>query len=269
MTTQKQYDWNAEDYAKHSAAQHGWARELIAKLKLKGDESVLDIGCGHGTVTAEIASRLPVGSVVGIDSSSDMIALARDNFPRKIHPNLSFQCADARSLPFSDQFDIVFSNAALHWLKDHRPVISGIKRSLKANGKILLQMGGKGNAQEIISTMGTFLSESEWGTYFSDFEFPFGFYDAHKYTLWLQAAGLDPVRAELIPKDMCYDSKEGLIGWMRTTWLPYTERIPVHRREEFISQFVDQYIQKHPSPIPGQVVVKMVRLEVEAINRPS
>src|ERR1035438_5933679 len=90
--------WNAADYAANSAAQHGWARELIARLALRGDEQVLDVGCGDGKVTAEIARVLKSGGITGIDSSRQMIEFARKTFPQAKHPNLNFQVMDARCI---------------------------------------------------------------------------------------------------------------------------------------------------------------------------
>jgi len=222
------------------------------------------VGCGDGKVSAEIAGYLTSGRVVGVDSSIDMIESACTNFPREKHPNLSFQIADARFLPFTEQFDIVFSNAALHWIRNHNPVISGINNSLKPGGRILLQMGGKGNADSILSTSESILAKEEWQRFFSDFEFPYGFYDPEEYKSYLKQAALNPVRVELIPKVMSYDGKDGLAGWIRTTWLPYTQRVPDHKREEFINQIVAAYIQKYPLDDDGKVHVNMVRLEVEA-----
>lgn len=100
--------WNADDYARHSSAQLKWARELISKLGLKGNESVLDIGCGNGRVTAELASLLPSGSVTGIDSSPDMVQLANNAFPPHIFPHLVFELMDACEINFTDKFDIIF-----------------------------------------------------------------------------------------------------------------------------------------------------------------
>ena len=109
--------WDAEEYARNSAAQQGWAHELIEKLALSGRESVLDLGCGDGKVTAEIARRAAGGRVVGIDSSEDMVSLARRSFPESRHPNLRFQHGDARALRLDAEFDIVFSNSTLHWVR--------------------------------------------------------------------------------------------------------------------------------------------------------
>jgi trans-aconitate methyltransferase len=173
---------------------------------------------------------------------------------------------DARHLPFQEKFDVVFSNAALHWIKDHRPVIAGIQKGLKPGGRILLQMGGKGNAESILSILEEVMFEDEWKQYFCDFTFSYGFYGPEEYSIWITEAGLHPVRVELIPKVMSYDKREGLTGWVRTTWLPYLERVPEERREEFITRLIDKYIEKYPLDHEGRIHVNMMRLEVEAIN---
>ena len=123
------YKWDPQEYSKSSAGQHRWAEELIHKLDLKGNEGILDIGCGDGCTSAEIAASVPLGFVVGLDSSREMIDYARKNFPLSRFPNLSFDVGDAGNLKYVGGFDVVFSNAALHWVKDHLPVLQGIKRS--------------------------------------------------------------------------------------------------------------------------------------------
>src|SRR5208283_3749020 len=123
------YNWNAQDYAKNSANQFQWAQELIPKLKLQGNEKLLDIGCGDGKITAELARCLPDGRVVGVDSSEKMINLAKSSFPSKDYPNLSFQVTDARKLTFQSEFDRAFSNAALHWIVDQKAVLCSVQRS--------------------------------------------------------------------------------------------------------------------------------------------
>ena len=266
MNQKKQYSWDAKEYAKHSSAQQIWARDLITKLQLRGNESLLDIGCGDGKITAEIATLLPEGNVIGVDSSPDMVALAKKHFPQSRHPNLSFELADASHLLFEKQFDIVFSNAALHWIKDHKPVLSGIQNSLKPGGRICLQMGGKGNAKEILSVLDRIIREKEWCPYFTDFSFPYGFHSHTEYRQWLQEANLIAEKVRLIPKKMSFANKDGLAGWLRTTWMPYTEPVPVHHREAFISRIVDTYMRKFPLDSEGYVHVDMIRLEVEAEN---
>ncbi|UKL14013.1 class I SAM-dependent methyltransferase [Dissulfurimicrobium hydrothermale] len=178
---QDKYEWDAEDYAMHSVSQQLWARELIEKIQLEGHEYVLDIGCGDGKVTAEIAKYVPKGQVVGIDNSEKMITLASNKFPISQYPNLFFQQMDACALSFREEFDIVFSSAALHWIINHKPVLKGIYQALKPKGKAIIQMGGKGNAANIVEILDEIMYESPWNEYFKDFSFPYGFYSPKEY----------------------------------------------------------------------------------------
>jgi trans-aconitate 2-methyltransferase len=258
------YQWDVRDYSKSSSEQQKWARELIDKLNLSGDERVLDIGSGDGKVTAEIAMRVPHGAVVGIDSSREMINFALEKFPKALYPNLSFELMDAQKITFEDCFDMVFSNATLHWIIDHRPVLKGISRSLRSQGRALLQMGGRGNAQAVVEIIQDCIARKRWSSYFNGLPFPYGFYEPGEYRGWLREAGLEPNRVELIPKDMIHRGKEGLASWVRTTWLPYTQRVPPEMRNQFINEIVDRYVQRFPPDGNGLVHLKMMRLEVEA-----
>jgi trans-aconitate methyltransferase len=258
------YKWNAEDYGRNSQGQQMWARELIGKLSLKGTEKILDLGCGDGKVTAEIACSVSEGSVTGIDSSRSMIGLAEEKHPPELYPNLSFRLMNAGRLSFEECFDVVFSNAALHWVINQKSVVEGIFRSLKTTGKILLQMGGKGNARYILATLDEILSEPEWRPYFRNFEFPFVFPDTLDYETLLSESGFIVKRVELIPKDMEHAGRRGLEGWIRSAWLPYIQQVPDNKRKRFIEEITMRYIEHVPMDLNGKVHVAMVRLEVEA-----
>lgn len=253
------YTWNAADYARHSAGQFAWALEIIAKLHLRGDERVLDIGCGDGKVTDLLRQGVPRGQVVGVDRSWGMVALARAAFPA-----LAFAQMDASALGFAPVFDVLFSNATLHWVKDHHAVLAGAARSLRPGGRLLFQMGGAGNAAAVVAVMAHLMTQPAWRAYFTDFTFPYGFYAPDDYLLWLREAGLTPTRAELLPKDMRHADAGAFAGWLRTTWLPYTQRVPAERREAFLAQVLQAYLRGHPADAQGAVHVDMVRLEVEA-----
>lgn len=261
------YKWDAEDYQKSSSQQQKWARELIAKFHLQGDERLLDIGCGDGKVTAEIASYLKNGSVLGIDSSKEMIKLAQETFTSQEYHNLSFQIKDARELDFEAEFDLIFSNAALHWIKNHQPVLVKIQRSLKPGGRILIQMGGRGNGRGVLDVADDIIKEEKWKSYFKDFKFPFGFYGPEEYEQWLKAADLTVVRVELLPKVMVHHGIAGFKSWIRTTWLPYTQRVPEELQEDFVNEIALKYLEKHPLGHDNNVNLDMVRLEVEAVKR--
>jgi len=264
MANSNSYNWNAQDYAKNSANQFQWAKELIPKLKLHENEALLDIGCGDGKITAELANCLPRGRAVGIDSSKQMINLAKSTFPQKDYPNLSFQVMDARKLTFKTEFDRMFSNAALHWIVDQKAVLCSVQRSLKANGRLLFQMAGKGNAKDILSIIDELAATEPWSEFFSNMTFPYGFYDPEEYKAFLHEAGLVPERVELFPKDMKFNGAEGLDGWIRTTWLPFTDKLPVELRPKFVELIVNRYLGEHPVDAAGMVHVAMMRIEVEA-----
>jgi trans-aconitate 2-methyltransferase len=259
-----QYKWDADDYSKSSPMQKKWGRELLSKLQLRGNERVLDIGCGDGALTAAIAERLPAGSVLGIDSSPEMIEFARRKYPPHRFPNLAWEIGDASDLRYENEFDVIFSNAALHWVIDHLPVLRGIKRSLKPGGRILVQMGGRGNAAQVVNAFIEVIILKRWRGYFMTLDPSYSFHGPNEYETWLKDVGLTPKRVALVSKDMTHEGRDGLVSWIRTTWLPFTERVPEELREEFILQIVDRYLEKYPADADGLVHVQAIRLEVEA-----
>lgn len=252
--------WNATDYNQQSSAQAQWAHELIAKLNLQGDERLLDVGCGTGSITAAFANQLPQGAVVGIDFSADMIAFAQREYVR---PNLAFYQMDATAIALDAEFDVVFSNATLHWVADHAAVLRGARQHMLPGGKILWQMGGAGNAQDVLTAVNAVIARAEWRGYFADFAFPYNFCGPALYADLLPQTGFAAARVELIPKTMIH-TPDGFKGWLRTTWFPYTNRVPDTRRAALIDQIAAAYLAARPLDDLGRVQVAMVRLEVEA-----
>lgn len=265
MAAEKHDPWDASAYREHSTGQYAWADELIRSLELGGGESILDIGCGDGKVTARIAGCVPKGSVVGIDSSPAMIELSSSTYPKAEYPNLDFRLLDAEALDYTNAFDVVFSNAVLHWVSNHEAVLEGIYRALKPGGKMLLQMGGEGNAREILGVMEHFMQRGEWRSYFEGFRFPYTFHSADTYQRLMAKAGYSTGKAVLIAKDMVHPGIEAFKGWIETTWFPYINRVPVIHRREFVDRFVSEYLQRFPEDEKG-IHVGMIRLEAEAVK---
>src|SRR5262245_46887940 len=123
-------EWNARDYYQRSALQKWLAEKSLACLELAGSERVLDIGCGDGKITAEIAARVPGGSVVGVDPSTAMIDFAREHFLAD-HANVSFAVGDATRLAYRDAFDRVVSFNALHWVPDQSAALRCIRDAMR------------------------------------------------------------------------------------------------------------------------------------------
>jgi trans-aconitate 2-methyltransferase len=258
--------WNAADYAANSAVQQSWARELIAKLKLRGDERVLDVGCGDGKVTAEIACAVPDGFVVGIDASPQMIAFAKKTFPAKKNPNLKFQVMDARKIKFARPFDVIFSNAALHWVDDHEKILRGAAAALNSGGRLVVSCGGKGNALDVFVALRPEMRLKRWCGFFKKMPTPYFFYAPRDYENWLPKFGFQTNALKLAPKDATYDGAEGFATWLRTTWIPYAQCVPENLREEFIAAVTQRYVAKYPPDAENKIHVRMVRLEIDAVK---
>lgn len=193
------YIWNPDDYHRHSAAQARWAHELIGKLRLSGSEQVL-----------------------GLNLFCDMLAFARERFPPEQHPNLRLVEGDMLDLLFEGEFDVAFSNAALHWASVHGRIFSGVARVLRPGGRILFQMGGKGNAAPVVEIADEMLAGEPWNDLLSGLPSRYVFYSPEEERERLTAAGLIVVRAELVGKDMAFDHPDGLVGWIQITWHLYS-----------------------------------------------
>ena len=262
--TNPAHQWNPTDYAQHSQGQERWAKELFALLAPQPDESILDLGCGDGRHTAELSRLVPGGRVVGVDRSPDMVAYANEHFPPTQFPNLTFREADAGALPFHAEFDAVFSNAVLHWVLYHRPVLAGVARSLRPGGRCVLQMGGKGNGDEVVAAIEDCLRDAKWRAEWRPRDSHYGFHGTDEYRKWLLEAGLSADSVELIEKDMVHESRAAFTGWLRTAWHPYTTRVPEELREEFLQAATSRYLRDQPADAEGRVHVRMMRLQVLA-----
>jgi len=258
------YDWDPKLYSSNSSAQKNWGLELLSKLDFKGSEKVLDVGCGDGRLSADIAYNLPEGSVLGIDLSEGMVVFAKNNYPKEQFPNLTFMQMDASELTFDSEFDVVFSNAALHWIKAPEPALKGIFRSLKPGGVLLAQFDGKGNIEEVLKIVYSMLDDKKWSPYFTDFVFPCGYYGPEEYGGWLKNAGFSKKRLEMISKDMVLDGEKGVYGWIASTWNPYTQHVPGELKENFINELVTHIVNNNPPDDKGDIHINMKRLKIEA-----
>jgi trans-aconitate methyltransferase len=195
-----------------------------------------------------------------------MIEFARNHFPPQAHPNLEFQVMDARRIKFARPFDVVFSNAALHWVDDHPAVLAGAAAVLKTGGRLAISCGGKGNAHDVFLALRPELRLKRWRDYFRRMPTPYFFYGPADYEKWLPKFGFQVQTLELAPKTALYDGANGLAAWLRTAWLPYVQRVPENRREEFIAAVTARFLAKHPPDQTGRVPVRMVRLEITAVK---
>src|SRR6266568_108225 len=238
-----------------------WGRELHARLALEGSETVFDLGCGDGRLTAELAGRVPIGKVIGLDADPDMIAFARRSSARD---NVLFVEGDIRTFSFTERAGRIISTACLHWVPEHEVVLRRCREHLAPGGRILFQMGGRGNCAGILAAGAEVAAEPRWSAHLDPFATPWHFYGPEEYEAWLPRSGLRLLRAEMHPKDMIHEGAEALGGWIRTTWMPILGRLPEAHRVDFIAAVVAHYLRTHPPDAQGRTHVAMMRLEVEA-----
>ena len=267
--------WDPRQYDKFQREREQPFYDLLAMVRPADGMRAVDLGCGTGKLTRVLHQRVNARETTGIDRSDGMLAKTREG---PLPAGLRFRVgtieefaglgsAAAEPAPPGGAragFDLIFSNAALHWVDDHRAFLRGAAEHLHPNGRLILSCGGAGNAAGIIAALERLISSPVWSVYFTGFEFPYHFYSPDHYADWLPAANLVAVRCELVEKDMVHDGPEGLAGWIRTTWMPYTQRVPEDLREKFISDLISEYLRDHPADSSGHTHVQMMRLEVEA-----
>jgi trans-aconitate 2-methyltransferase len=140
--------WDAPLYDEVSTVQRAWGQKVLAWRTWRGDESVLDAGCGTGSLTEDLLARVPRGKVVAVDNDPSMVARARERLA-KHGPRVKVLHEDIQHLDHPEPSDVIFSNAVLHWVPDHDAVFATFLRHLKPGGELLVQCGGEGNLERI------------------------------------------------------------------------------------------------------------------------
>src|SRR5262245_51153199 len=151
------FEFDAQYYQRASAHQQEWGLRLIAELNLQGHERILDVGSGDGSLTRQLAAGVPRGSVLGLDASAQMVEAART----KEGPNLRFVRMDILDAEFREEFDVVFSSATLHWVKDHGRVLDVLYRAVRAGGVVRICFAGEGNCACLIAVLRELMLETD------------------------------------------------------------------------------------------------------------
>ncbi len=212
-------------------------------MRLDGDERVLDLGCGDGRVTSEIARRLPRGSVTGVDASHAMIAFAARTFPTAAHPNLAFQVADAAQLSFADQFDLIVSFNCLHWVRDQAAALHGIRAALVASGRTHLRLVSRGARRSLEDVIEDTRRAPPWAPYFSDHRPPYLHLTPDEYRALAEGSGLRVERLDVQQEEWDFASREAFVHFGEATFVEWTRLLPPHRHGAFINEVLDRYRQ--------------------------
>jgi trans-aconitate 2-methyltransferase len=233
-------EWKASDYARISELQHAMAEEVLALLDLRGNERVLDIGCGNGKNTSEIAARVPQGSVVGVDFSSNMVAFASSQYVAS-HPNLKFQVADARHLPFAAKFDLVVSFNALHWVPEQELALRSIHEALKPEGCAQLRMVFRGERKSLEDVLQETCHSPRWHQYFTSSRDPYLHLTPEEYAALAEQNGLEVLKLHTADKAWDFESREAFFAFGSVTFVEWMQHLPESERSAFISDALDRY----------------------------
>ncbi len=245
--------WDAGLYDEKHSFVWKMAVGLVELLEPKPGEHILDIGCGTGHLTAQIAAS---GAIVrGIDRSAEMVRQAREKFPE-----LRFDVMDAREIALDESFDAVFSNATLHWIKEPERVIRGISRTLRPSGRFVAEFGGKGNVAGFMEA-----AEKSWRVVLPEtpFESPWFYPSIAQYAGLLEQHGLELTYALLFDRPTpLEDGERGLRTWLEMFGGKMMGRLPKEKREQLLQEIERQARGKLFKD--GQWVLDYRRLRVVA-----
>jgi trans-aconitate 2-methyltransferase len=217
--------WDPQLYDGRHAFVWKFGASLVELLVPKAGETILDLGCGTGHLTAETAAT--GASVIGSDRSPQMIEKATQTYP-----HLLFEVADARALTDSERFDAVFSNAVLHWIKEPESVLRGIARALKPGGRFVAEFGGRGNIRKIQAAMIKSLQELGCESVESPWYYP----GIAEYARLLEDAGLETTFATLFDRPTPLQGPEGMRDWIKMFCGAYLSRVSDEQQERFFSR---------------------------------
>lgn len=239
MSGQKPIEWDARAYDKLSDPQFGWGTKLLATISLRGDERVMDAGCGSGRLTEELLKRLPNGHVVAADLSANMLESARERL-RGAKKRVELARCDLSNFRLAEPLDGIFSNATLHWVPDHASMFRSFFRALKPGGWLVAQFGGDGNLARLKGRA------AFWGKQEPFANFIFETTDSAHYETeaetrqHMQAAGFVEIESRLHPEMVRFPDAEAM--------QMFVEKVNLHK-----------YIAALPNELAHQFAVRIVQ----------
>ncbi len=229
--------WHSKKYADKTAFVAELGSTIYTWLAPTANESILDLGCGDGSLTFKIAQS--GAQVLGVDSSHSMVASTQDK-------GLEAQVMDATNLSFEARFDAIFSNAALHWMKSYQAVITNVYKSLKPKGRFVAEMGGDGNIASLVQAIDqVFAANPEYGSFNNPWFFP----SADLYSQALEDAGFVVDNIELVERMTPLDS--GMTEWLKVFTSAITQSLSESQKLSFYQQVTDQLKSKRYSAEQG------------------
>ena len=260
--------WDGKSYDRISGPMEALGREVLSRLELEGDETVLDAGCGSGRITQALIERLPQGRVIAIDASASMVAAARERLSAfessgatgenpagpEADSRVEIRIGDLLELDLGEQVDAVFSTATFHWISDHDRLFTRLRAALRSGGQLVAQCGGEGNIDVLRGTANAVLGRDPYAEYFRDWRAPWNYAGPQETRRRLLAAGFSSAECWLMPAPK---QPEHAREFLSTIVLgPHFQHLPEDLREPFMDDVL--------AALGEPVVVDYVRLNIEA-----
>ena len=248
-------DWDATAYERLSAPLEAMGREVLQRLELDGDETVLDAGCGTGRVTAVLAERLPRGRVIAVDASPAMVAEAR----RRLPASVDVREADLLELELEEPVDAIVSTATFHWIDDHKRLFTRLRDVLVPGGRLVAQCGGAGNVEAIKGAGFEVARLEPFAEHLGEWPGDWNFASPAETERRLRDTGFTDVWCWSTRVDVDVDDAEGYLGAICLG--SFLERLP----EDLHEPFVGAAVERLGSPL----TIHYVRLNILARRAPD
>jgi trans-aconitate 2-methyltransferase len=232
-------EWKAAEYARISGLQQAMAEEVLSLLDLRGTECILDVGCGNGKSTREIAARVPQGSVLGVDASAAMVDFASAQYADV--PNLKFEVRDARRLGFEHAFDLAVSFNALHWIAGQAHALQSIHAALKPEGRAQIRLVPKGERKSLEDVIDETRRSLRWNRYFEGFRDPYLHLTPEQYGELAEQNGFRVLSLHTEAKAWDFESRAAFFAFGSVTFVEWTQHLPEDERPAFIEDVLDRY----------------------------
>jgi trans-aconitate 2-methyltransferase len=243
-------EWDAETYDAISDPQFEWGTEVLGRLELRGDESVVDAGCGSGKVTEKLLERLPDGSLLAVDGSEAMIAKAKGRLGERV----DYLVADLSELEVERPVDLIFSTATFHWILDHERLFERLRAALRPGGCLVAQCGGQGNVAEHAQAIATVAARPEFASHLEQMTGMWNFAGPEETEARLRSAGFAEARCWLEPKPVT--PADPLAFTSTVTLGPLLAQLP----EDLRRPFAEAILEESAEPL----TLDYVRLNIEA-----
>lgn len=241
-------EWDSSAYHRLSEPQVSWGKKVLSRLRLRGDEVVLDAGCGTGRLTAELAEALPHGRVVAIDLSQNMLKSAREHLGEAFRWHVNLVTCDLLRLPFKRVFNGIVSTAALHWVLDHDELFLNMRQALLPSGWLEAQCGGGPNLARLRGRADKLAATAEFAPFFAGFREPWLFQDAKDAACTLRRAGFTDVESSVEPAMTLLDDARHYIEFVRNVILrEHLQRLPNENlRDAYMAELAEESAKDDP-----------------------